>query len=295
LNATSTIEWTDATWNPVTGCTKVSPGCAHCYALTMGFRLRGMALKAIDEGRDPGRMRHYIDAIDDQGRWTGKLIPTPEALEDPLRWASSKTVFVNSMSDLFHEDIPTEFIARVAQVMERTPWHTYQVLTKRSERLRELLSGDLSRAARQSHIWWGVSVENCKHGLPRIDDLRRTPAAVRFLSIEPLLEDLGNLDLRGIHWVIVGGESGPRARPMEEAWVLKIRRQCRAANVRFFFKQWGGVHKSEAGRLLRGRTYDEMPARPAVPVGSREHRAQLIRELCGQPGEMLGELTESSG
>jgi protein gp37 len=179
-------------------------------------------------------------------------------------------VFVNSMSDLFHDQVPDEYIERVAGVMMTANWHTYQVLTKRAERLQRLLSSKLRSAAAAKNIWWGVSVENRKYGLPRIDLLRHAPAQVRFLSIEPLLEDLGKLDLSGIHWAIVGGESGRGARPMERAWVLNILRQCRAQGVRFFFKQWGGVHKKKNGRLLNGRTYDELPAR-FVPVHPAEN------------------------
>jgi protein gp37 len=243
----SAIEWTDATWNPVRGCVKVSPGCKHCYAETFAERFRGVPGHPFEQGFD--------------------LRIVPEKLEDPLRWRAPRRIFVNSMSDLFQEGVPTEYVAQVGRVMERAPWHTYQVLTKRHERMRELLAGDLSWLAALPHVWFGVSVENRRHGLPRIAALRETPAQVRFLSIEPLLEDLGTLDLRGIHWVIVGGESGPRSRPMREEWVLSIRNQCRAARVPFFFKQWGGVRKHETGRVLRGRTYDQLPseARP-LPV-----------------------------
>jgi protein gp37 len=183
----------------------------------------------------------------------------PSKLEDPLHWKTPKRVFVNSMSDLFHESIPDDYIAAVADVMVRAHWHTFQVLTKRSVRMRQLLSTRLRFAAAKLNIWWGVSVEDRKYGLPRIVDLRSSPAAVRFLSIEPLLEDLGKFDLNGIHWVIVGGESGIGARPMERRWVTSVRQQCRRHDIPFFFKQWGGVHKSKAGRILDGKTYDEMP------------------------------------
>jgi protein gp37 len=182
---------------------------------------------------------------------------------------------VNSMSDLFHEGVPEDYIVTVARVMEMANWHTYQVLTKRSKRMQVLLAGGLSFAARLPHIWWGVSVEDRRYGLPRIDDLRRSPAVVRFLSIEPLLEDLGRLDLSGIHWVIVGGESGPGARPMNSTWVQSILRQCRKARIPFFFKQWGGIKKGEFGRLLNGRTYDEFPTRMEIIMPSREHRRSL--------------------
>jgi len=192
-------------------------------------------------------------------------------------------IFVNSMSDLFHEGVPVTYIEKVARTMRLANWHTYQVLTKRSERLRELLCGPLRAAAKDAHIWWGVSVENRKYGLPRIADLQATPAAVRFLSVEPLLEDLGTLPLRGISWVIVGGESGPGARPMKEEWVLSVREQCKAAKVPFFFKQWGGVRKKAAGRTLRGRTHDSFPARvqnPTLPAPLRVNHALEIENAA---------------
>jgi protein gp37 len=235
----SHIEWTDATWNPVRGCTKISPGCAHCYAETFAERFRGVAGHPYEQGFD--------------------LRLVPEHLLDPFRWPRAKMVFVNSMSDLFHKDIPMSYVEAVARVMCEASWHTYQVLTKRAERLRELLCSELRFAADAEHIWWGVSVEDRKYGLPRIETLRGTPARVRFLSVEPLLEELGEFDLRGIHWVIVGGESGHGARPMKEEWVLSVLEQCQRASVPFFFKQWGGVHKGRAGRRLGGRTYDEYP------------------------------------
>jgi protein gp37 len=235
----SAIEWTDATWNPVRGCTKISPGCTHCYAETFAERFRGVPGHPYEQGFD--------------------LRLVPHKLEEPLRWRSSRMVFVNSMSDLFHGDVPDNFIVNAASVMQIANWHTYQVLTKRSERLASLLKTSLRDAASSPHIWWGVSVENRKHGLPRIDHLRSATAAVRFLSIEPLLEDLGTIDLSGIHWVIVGGESGPGARPMKREWVVSLRDQCRTASVPFFFKQWGGVRKSLNGRKLQGRTYSEFP------------------------------------
>jgi protein gp37 len=244
MSDNSKIEWTDATWNPVRGCTKVSPGCKHCYAETFAERFRGIPGHPYEQGFD---LRLVEDKVD-----------------EPLRWRSPKMIFVNSMSDLFQEGVPDEFVIKVAKVMQQAPWHTFQVLTKRSKRMAELLRSKLSFAASLKHIWWGVSVEDRKYGLPRINDLRAAPAAVRFLSIEPLLEDLGRINLRGIAWVIVGGESGPGARPMDKKWVLNVRDQCRKAEVPFFFKQWGGVRKSEAGRRLDGRTYDEFPARVAV-------------------------------
>jgi protein gp37 len=239
MAATSSIEWTDATWNPVRGCTKVSPGCAHCYAETFAERFRGVKGHPFEQGFE--------------------LRLVPEKLNAPLSWRSPKRIFVNSMSDLFHDSVKDDYIAAVVAVMVEANWHTYQVLTKRSARMRELLETKLRVAAVKPHIWWGVSVENRRMGKPRIEDLRSTPAVVRFLSIEPLLEDLGLLDLSGIHWVIVGGESGYGARPMKLEWALSIKQQCRQSHVPFFFKQWGGVRKSRAGRLLEGRTYDEMP------------------------------------
>jgi protein gp37 len=259
----SKIEWTDATWNPVRGCTKISPGCKHCYAETFAERFRGVPGHPYEQGFD--------------------LRLVPEKLSEPLRWTSPKMVFVNSMSDLFHEDVPDDYMLKVAEVMRLANWHTYQILTKRSERLRDTLRGELQPLAKLSHIWWGVSVENRKHGLPRIDHLRAAPAAVRFLSVEPLLEDLGDIDLTGISWVIVGGESGPGARPMKEEWVRSIRDQCRKAKVPFFFKQWGGTRKSLTGRELDGRTHDDMPpASPHAIADSRtraDHKRKFELEL----------------
>ncbi len=224
----SRIEWTDATWNPIRGCTKISPGCAHCYAETFAERFRGVAGHPYEQGFD--------------------LRLVPGKLADPLRWRTPKMVFVNSMSDLFHQDVPDAYIQDVVEVMLRADWHTYQVLTKRSERLRELLQTKLRQASTAEQIWWGVSVENRRDGLPRVDDLRASPARTRFLSVEPLLEDLGPFDLTGIHWVIVGGESGPGARPMNKDWVTAIRDHCQTSGVPFFFKQWGGTRKGKTGR-----------------------------------------------
>jgi protein gp37 len=235
----SSIEWTDATWNPIRGCTKVSPGCKNCYAERFAERFRGVTGHPYEQGFD--------------------LRLIPEKLGEPLRWRRPNMVFVNSMSDLFHERVPDEYIEAVGRVMVAANWHTFQVLTKRSARLCTLLRTKLGFAANLSHIWWGVSVENRKHGIPRIDDLRSAPAAVRFLSIEPLLEDLGTLNLKEIDWVIVGGESGPGARPIMKQWVISLRDQCRSAGVPFFFKQWGGVRKKATGRRLEGKTYDEFP------------------------------------
>lgn len=239
MSDNSKIEWTDATWNPVRGCTKISPGCAHCYAETFAERFRGVPGHPFEFGFD--------------------LRLVPEKLADPIRWSKPKKIFVNSMSDLFHEHVPDDYIEKICRVMLAANWHTYQVLTKRADRLMSLLQGKLRKAASASHIWWGVSVENREHGLPRIDLLRNAKPAVAFLSVEPLLEDLGKINLREVSWIIVGGESGPRARPMDPAWVRNIRNQCARAGVAFFFKQWGGVRKSETGRRLDGKTYDEFP------------------------------------
>jgi protein gp37 len=255
----SKIEWTDATWNPVRGCTKISAGCAHCYAETFAERFRGVPGHPYEQGFD--------------------LRLVPDKLLEPLRWSRPRMIFVNSMSDLFHKDVTDAYVELVAEVMRIANWHTYQVLTKRSERLGEMLCTDLRALAQESHVWWGVSVENRRHGLPRLEHLRHAPAAVRFLSVEPLLEDLGAIDLSGISWVIVGGESGHGARPMKAEWVRSVRDQCQDAGVPLFFKQWGGVRKSEAGRVLDGRTYDDMPARSQNPIVSARERLERIQEL----------------
>jgi protein gp37 len=231
----STIEWTDATWNPVTGCTKISPGCKNCYADRMAKRLRAMG----------------------QPRYRNGFAVTlqPDVLEEPLSWSKPRLVFVNSMSDLFHEAVPLSYIRRAFGVMERAHWHTFQVLTKRHERLAEV-AAELQWPA---NVWMGVSVENQEY-VARVSSLRKVPAAVRLLSVEPLLGPTPFLPLKGIHWVIVGGESGPRARPFHPQWVRAIRDRCRSGGVPFFFKQWGGVRKAKSGRQLDGRTWDEMPA-----------------------------------
>ena len=230
----SSIEWTEATWNPVTGCTKISAGCLHCYAETMAKRLQAMG------------QANYANGF--------KLTLQPQMLDVPLRWRKPRTIFVNSMSDLFHKNVPTSYIEQVFSIMKRAHWHRFQVLTKRSDRLLQL-SNELDWA---ENIWMGVSVEN-EQTLFRVDNLRHTGAAVKFLSLEPLLGPLGRLKLDGIDWVIVGGESGPGARPMDPKWVSQILRACQRAKVPFFFKQWGGVQKKRAGRLLDGRTWDEFP------------------------------------
>jgi protein gp37 len=241
MSTNSSIEWTDATWNPVRGCTKISPGCKHCYAERFAERFRGVPGHPFEQGFD--------------------LRVIPAKLEEPLRWKKAQRIFVNSMSDLFHREVPFEYIQKVFDVMNRANWHQYQILTKRGERIEEL--GPKLQWA--PHIWMGVSVES-ENYLYRIDQLRKTKAHVKFLSIEPLLGPLGEINLRGIDWVIVGGESGPGARPMNEEWVTDIRKQCLKAGVAFFFKQWGGVQKKKAGRTLEGRTWDEMPE--LVTLGS---------------------------
>jgi protein gp37 len=239
LSLGTTIEWTDATWNPVRGCSKISPGCKNCYAERFAERFRGVPGHPFEQGFDV----RFV----------------PEKIPEPLLWKSPRKIFVNSMSDLFHESIPDSYILQIAQVMREANWHIYQILTKRHDRMAKLLSGPLSSFAAESHIWWGVSVENRKHGLPRLRKLQKTQIAVRFLSIEPLLEDLGEIDLNGIAWVIVGGESGPGARPMQPAWVRSIQNQCSRDGVPFFFKQWGGTRKKASGRTLDGRTYNNFP------------------------------------
>jgi protein gp37 len=260
MSDNSKIEWTDATWNPVRGCSKVTPGCVHCYAETFAERFRDVPGHPFEFGFD--------------------LRLVPEKLGDPIRWSKPKKIFVNSMSDLFHEGVPDEYIEKVCRVMLAANWHTYQVLTKRADRMAALLQGKLRNAAKAAHIWWGVSVENRKHGLPRIDKLRSANVAIAFLSVEPLLEELGEFDLRGIHWTIVGGESGPGARPMSAEWVRSIRAQCKVQRVAFFFKQWGGVRKASTGRELDGRTYDEFPDMLSNAVPSASSRAGLLASLA---------------
>ncbi|MGB6688193.1 MAG: phage Gp37/Gp68 family protein [Terracidiphilus sp.] len=259
MSLDSKIEWTDATWNPVRGCTKISPGCKHCYAEVFAERFRGVPGHPYEQGFD--------------------LRLVPEKLAEPLRWRTPKMIFVNSMSDLFQDGVLDDYIEAVAWVMVNANWHTYQVLTKRSARMASLLRGRLRFAAQSRHIWWGVSVENRKHGLPRIEHVREAPASVRFLSVEPLLEGLGNLNLNGIHWVIVGGESGNGARPLKKEWVTSVRDQCEKAGVPFFFKQWGGVRKKRAGRALDGRTYDGFPDRIYNPVSPTETAVRWAREI----------------
>jgi len=234
MGLNSAIEWTESTWNPVTGCTKISPGCRHCYAERMAARLQGMG--------QPNYARGF------------KLSLHPQALRLPLTWKKPQMVFVNSMSDLFHEDVPLDFIQKVFDVMRQARRHQFQILTKRSERLLELDP----LLAWPSNVWMGVTVEQADYAY-RIAHLRRTHATLRFLSLEPLLGPIPDLDFDGIHWVVVGGESGPGARPMDPKWAIDLRDQCARARVPFFFKQWGGVNKKKAGRVLDGRTWDEMP------------------------------------
>lgn len=243
MTTVSRIEWTEQTWNPTVGCTKISPGCKHCYAEAMAHRLKAMNTPGYENGFS--------------------LTLLPERLEDPLKRKRPTTYFVNSMSDLFHDRVPDEYIEKVFDVIARTPHHTYQILTKRAARMGRFFR---TRAVPEN-AWLGVSVEDRKYGVPRIDHLRKIAASIRFLSVEPLLQDVGELDLADIHWVIVGGESGPKARPMKIEWALSVQQQCHEQNVAFFFKQWGGWGadgkkraKAENGRMLNGRTWDEMPA-----------------------------------
>ncbi len=262
----SAIEWTESTWNPIVGCTKVSAGCKHCYAERMAKRLAAMARADIVEARDPGRKSNYLRVIDSHGRWNGKVALDDTSVDEPRKWKSPRVIFVNSMSDLFHEAVPAGFVHRVFATMNACPQHTFQVLTKRPERAAEL-SPDLSWTP---NIWMGTSVENALVTW-RVHELRRTRAKVKFLSVEPLLGPIPRLPLSGMHWVIVGGESGPGARPMEAHWVRQIRDRCLAQGVPFFFKQWGGVNKKAAGRELDGRTWDEMPV---MEHRGRQHAAQ---------------------
>jgi protein gp37 len=246
----SAIEWTETTWNPLTGCSKISPGCKHCYAERMSLRLQAMGQANYASGFELMLHEHMVDV--------------------PLHWRKPRLVFVNSMSDLFHEEVPEDFIFRVFDVMRRASWHVFQVLTKRSERLLSLSP----KIDWPDNVWMGVSVERADYTF-RINHVRRTKAKIRFLSFEPLLGPLKDLDLRGIDWVIVGGESGPGARKLEKSWVTEIRDQCLAAEVPFFFKQWGGVFKIRNGRHLEGRTWDEMPQVPDEQFKSGKDRRLL--------------------
>lgn len=243
--ADTSIEWTDATWNPIAGCTILTAGCTNCYAMRMAARLQAMGVQKYD-GLTRKSGERYV--------WTGKVALDYEALEMPKSWRKSRLIFVNSMSDLFQESVPPEFIRCVWKIMAETPQHTYQILTKRPDRMAEITPN----LPLLPNVWLGTSVEN-EAVLGRLDHLRFVPAKVRFVSFEPLIGSVAGADLREIHWAIVGGESGPRARPMLEEWVDEIYEQCADAGTRFFFKQWGGRNKKAAGRLLRGRTYDDMP------------------------------------
>lgn len=243
--ADTTIEWTDATWNPVAGCTILTAGCTNCYAMRMAARLDAMGVEKYS-----GLTRK----TGGRAKWTGKIYLDWKSLSTPATWSKPRRVFVNSMSDLFHSDVPTDFIASVWRVMEETPRHTYQILTKRPDRMIEIVPG----LKKLPNVWLGTSVEDGRV-LHRIDELRQVPAAVRFISFEPLIGSVSGADLRDIHWAIVGGESGPKARPMDPVWVDEIERMCRRAGTAFFFKQWGGKNKKATGRMLNGRTYDEMP------------------------------------
>jgi protein gp37 len=238
---TTQIEWTDATWNPVTGCSKITRGCDFCYAERFSERFRGVPGHPFENGFD--------------------LTLRPERLTQPLSWRQPRRIFVNSMSDLFHKEIPVPFIDSVFDTMELATWHTFQVLTKRSSLMARYLRSRYRETSAPSHIWLGVSVEDSK-GAARLKHLRDAPASVRFVSFEPLLASVGKVDLTGIHWAIVGGESGPRARPMKESWAIEIRDQCRAQKVAFFFKQWGGIRPKTGGRRLRGREWNEYPSFP---------------------------------
>lgn len=263
MSLDTAIEWTDATWNPVRGCTKISAGCKNCYAERFAERFRGVPGHPFEQGFD--------------------IRLVPEKLAEPLKWKEPRMIFVNSMSDLFHDRVPDDYIVKVVRIMILAQWHTFQVLTKRGDRLEKLLRGKLNFAAEAKNIWWGVSVENRRDGLPRINHLQAAPAAVRFLSVEPLLEDLGKLNLAGIAWVIVGGESGPRARPLEADWVRSVREQCELADVAFFFKQWGGTRKKLTGRTLDGQQYSEFPARSEMDIIPDKQRILQIKKYSSLP------------
>lgn len=239
MASSTDIEWTDATWNPVTGCSKITRGCDFCYAERFAERFRGVTGHPFQDGFD--------------------LVLRPERLAQPLHWRNPRRIFVNSMSDLFHKEIPTDFISAVFRTMESAHWHTFQVLTKRSSLMARFLKQRYGNSLAPAHIWLGVSVEDSS-GAARIKHLQATKASVKFVSFEPLIARVGTIDLAGVHWAIVGGESGPRARPMQEAWAVEIRDQCRAAKVAFFFKQWGGVRPKSGGRRLLGREWNEYPS-----------------------------------
>ncbi len=263
MSDASAIEWTDATWNPVTGCTKISPGCDHCYAERFSERFRGTRGHPFETGFD--------------------LTLRPERLEQPLRWRQPRMIFVNSMSDLFHKEIPRAFVSRVFDTMEQAHWHTFQVLTKRSSLLRNFLRQRYGNERGPTHMWFGVSVEDGSRS-SRIRHLQEAPAGVRFLSIEPLIGPMGTIDLTGIDWVIVGGESGPGARPMPAEWVRSIRDQCKARGVAFFFKQWGGLRPKSGGRELDGREWSDFPM-PARSYAVAAERRSVPRTMRLDPGQ----------
>lgn len=250
--AETSIEWTDVTWNPIAGCTIATSGCTNCYAMRMAARLEAMGV---------GKYAGLTRKSGGRAKWTGKITLDRDSLAVPLTWKKPRRVFVNSMSDLFHPDVPVEFIADVWDTMARTKQHTYQILTKRPERMAEVLSS--VRFKILPNVWLGTSVEDGRV-IHRIDALRAVPAIVRFVSFEPLIGSVGSANLSGVHWAIVGGESGPKARPMESLWVDEIEGICRRHAVAFFFKQWGGANKKAAGRTLNGRTYDEMPVAASI-------------------------------
>lgn len=258
------IEWTDSTWNPVRGCTKISPGCKFCYAEAFAERWRGIPGHPYEQGFDVRQV--------------------PSKLSEPLKWKQPRRIFVNSMSDLFHPSVEDSFIESVFRVMIAANWHTFQLLTKRPDRMEAFVLTNFPKLRQHRHIWLGVSVENRQHGVPRIAYLRRTPAATRFLSVEPLLEDVGPLPLKGIHWVIVGGESGRSPREMDPEWVRSIRNQCKERNVPFFFKQWGGRDKKANGRELDNKLHDEVPPICVAELNlvSRQRAAQLVARLLDQ-------------
>lgn len=254
MASNSSIEWTETTWNPVVGCTKVSAGCKNCYAEKMACRLEAIALSMIDEGKNPGRAANYIGTINAHRHWNGNIHLDHDSVEEPYRWKKPRLVFVNSMSDLFQEKVPLDFIQNVFAVMNNLPQHTFQVLTKRPD-----IAADYANCLDWSpNIWMGTSVEDSRY-THRVHELKIIPAAVKFLSIEPLLGPIPRLPLSGVDWVIVGGESGPGAREVRPEWVRQIRDKCIARGVPFFFKQWGGVKKKQTGRTLDGRTWNQMP------------------------------------
>ena len=267
----SRIEWTETTWNPVAGCTKVSAGCSHCYAERMANRLAAMARSDLVTGRSPGRKANYLTVVNGNGHWSGKLHMDESALDTPRTWKSGRLVFVNSMSDLFHDEVDESFIRAVFRIMADCPQHRFQVLTKRPWRAAELAA----KLEWPQNIWFGTSVENSvvTH---RIADLRRIPAKTRFLSLEPLLGPIQRLPLKGIHWVIVGGESGPGSRPLHIDWVRQLRDRCVARDVPFFFKQWGGVNKKRAGRELDGKRWDEMPPLSTSTCNAEEKESESV-------------------